>query len=90
MNIPWRVDGRQNEQSDEPWPAKKAHVKAPAPRPISSFPMKSIKPVVPSKAAARAELDTISLTALHEDLQKLYPNIAKEKNKRFLYSIKAF
>ena len=51
--------------------------------------MKSIKPVVPSKAAARAALDTISLTALHEDLQKLYPNIAKENNERFLYSIKA-
>ena len=41
--------------------------------------MNSMKPVVPSKAAALAALDTINLTALHEDLQKLYPNIAKER-----------
>ena len=54
--------------------------------------MKSMKPVVPSKAAARAAFDTINLTALHEDLQKLYPNIAEEKiySVRFLFSIKPF
>ena len=44
-------------------PEKNAQVNAPHPRATSSFPMKSINDVVPSKAAALAALETISLTA---------------------------
>ena len=40
--------------------------------------MNNMNPVVPSSAAALAALETISFTALQEDLQKLYPNIAKD------------